>query len=76
MDLDFKIIPWNNSRFSNLDEKNTQVTIFDLTGKLILNEQIEIKSNSIHIPFKNYAKGIYILKLSIKNAKPIKILKQ
>ena len=28
------------------------------------------------IPFSNFSKGIYILKLSIKDAKPIKILKQ
>jgi hypothetical protein len=30
----------------------------------------------LSIPFKDFALGIYILKLSIENSKPIKIIKQ
>ena len=51
------------------------VLIFDIKGKLILNQSIKKEDNNLSIPFRNYVKGIYILKLSIENTKPIKILK-
>jgi hypothetical protein len=61
---------------SNIEDKNIQATIFDITGKVVYNQNTTIISDKLMIPFNSYAKGIYILKLSIKDAKPIKILKQ
>ncbi|TXD65404.1 T9SS type A sorting domain-containing protein [Polaribacter glomeratus] len=52
------------------------VLIFDINGKLILKQSIKNEDHNLIIPFRDYAKGIYILKLSIENTKPIKILKQ
>lgn len=57
-------------------EKNAlEAIVFDINGKLIFKEIINVRDNTMSIPFKNYTKGIYILKLPIE-AKPIKILKQ
>ncbi|WP_397447391.1 reprolysin-like metallopeptidase [Polaribacter sp. R77954] len=61
---------------SNINNQNFKTTIFDITGKLIYNQNFNTTSDIIKIPFNNFAKGIYILKLSLKDAKPIKILKQ
>jgi hypothetical protein len=61
---------------STIESENVQVIIFDMTGKLIYKQINPIVSNKLTIPFSDFSKGIYILKLSIKNAKPIKILKQ
>lgn len=61
---------------SNIENKNVQAIIFDMTGKLVYKQVNPIVSDKITIPFSNFSKGIYILKLSIKDAKPIKILKQ
>lgn len=59
-----------------LRSENIQTTIFDITGKLIYKQNSKNISDEIKIPFSNFAKGIYILKLSIQGSKPIKILKQ
>ena len=57
-------------------EKSTiDVLIFDVQGKKVYQNTEKVQDNSVTIPFKNYAKGIYILKLSI-DAKPIKLLKE
>jgi len=61
--------------FGNEDE-NIETYIFDMTGKLVHKQKVMVNSDKITIPFSNYAKGIYTLKLSLKDAKPIKILKQ
>jgi hypothetical protein len=61
---------------STIESENVQVIIFDMTGKLIYKQRNAIVSEKLRIPFSNFSKGIYILKLSIKDAKPIKILKQ
>ena len=61
---------------ATIENKNVQATIFDMTGKLIYKQTNAIVSEKLTIPFSNFSKGIYILKLSIKDAKPIKILKQ
>ena len=47
-----------------------------MTGKMVYKQRNDIVSEKIKIPFSNFANGIYILKLSILDAKPIKILKQ
>ena len=60
----------------NVNNENIQASIFDMTGKLIYRENAKVVLNQLQIPFKNFSKGLYILKLSISNAKPIKILKQ
>lgn len=61
---------------SNLKEDIIEITIFDITGKLIHYQNSKVTSDELKIPFSNFAKGVYILKLSLENAKPIKILKQ
>lgn len=57
-----------------IENTNMEVTIFDISGSLVLRKIVNIIENRLTIPFENYAKGIYILKLPI-NHKPIKILK-
>jgi hypothetical protein len=59
----------------DVNEPYIEVLIFDIKGKLILNQSIKNEDNNLVIPFTDYAKGVYILKLSIENTKPIKILK-
>ena len=58
------------------EDKNIQTIIFDVTGKIVYNKNTPIISEKLTIPFNNFSKGIYILKLATKEAKPIKILKQ
>lgn len=59
----------------HVNQSYVDVIIFDINGKQILNQSIKKEGDHLSIPFKNYVKGIYILKLSIENSKPIKILK-
>ena len=60
------------------DVKNDKIEtiIFDINGKLILKKEFKKDEDILRIPFSAYAKGIYILKLSIANTKPLKILKR
>ncbi|WP_439130411.1 reprolysin-like metallopeptidase [Polaribacter sp.] len=60
---------------ANITNQNLEATIFDITGKLVYKQNHTITSESLTIPFRDFTKGIYILKLS-NNATPIKILKQ
>lgn len=59
-----------------IEQSLIQATIFDINGKMIFNQSIEKQDNSLIIPFKEFSTGIYVLKLSLENAKPIKILKR
>jgi hypothetical protein len=61
---------------SNLNNEIIKISIFDITGKLIYYNNAKVISDKLKIPFSNYAKGVYILKSSIKDVKPIKILKK
>lgn len=56
-------------------QNTMEATIFNMNGKLVFKERVNIKDNTMSIPFENYAKGVYILKLPI-DTKPIKIIKQ
>jgi hypothetical protein len=58
-----------------ISEPNVNAIIFDLNGKIIFSQRIKREENTLSIPFKDYALGVYILKLSIENSKPIKIIK-
>jgi hypothetical protein len=60
----------------NLEQSYVDSIIFDMGGKLVFRKSIQKQGNSLLIPFKNFAKGVYILKLSINNSKPIKIIKE
>ena len=60
----------------DLEERFVNAMVFDMKGKLIFNKSIKKENNSLSIPFTYVAKGIYILKLSLENSKPIKIIKQ
>ncbi len=60
---------------STINNETLKATIFDITGKLVYEQNHKITSETLTIPFSNFTKGIYILKLSV-NATPIKILKQ
>jgi hypothetical protein len=57
------------------EDKTLEAIIFDINGRLVFKKLIKIQDNLISIPFQNFAKGVYILKLSI-DPEPIKILKQ
>jgi hypothetical protein len=59
-----------------ISQPNVNAIIFDLNGKIIFSQRIKREENTLSIPFKDYDLGIYILKLSIENSKPIKIIKQ
>ncbi|MGG6229660.1 thrombospondin type 3 repeat-containing protein [Tenacibaculum sp. SDUM215027] len=52
------------------------VKVYDITGKLILKENIEKQGNELSIPFNNFKSGIYILKVGIDNTNTFKVLKQ
>ena len=52
-----------------------ETLIFDINGKLVFKQMVNVQGNSMSIPFQQFANGIYILKLPIA-AKPIKILKK
>lgn len=60
----------------NLEQTFIETIIADINGKIVFKKKVSKKDNSLLIPFKNYAKGIYILKLSLENSKPIKIIKE
>ncbi|MDO6811641.1 thrombospondin type 3 repeat-containing protein [Tenacibaculum soleae] len=53
-----------------------KATVFDITGKVVLNENIERQGNELSIPFSNYKSGIYILKLGNDKNNTFKILKK
>ena len=55
---------------------NVKVTVFDVTGKVVLNQKIERQGNQLSIPFSNYKSGIYILKLGNDKTNTFKILKK
>ena len=53
-----------------------KVTVFDVTGKVVLNKNIERQGNELSIPFSNFKSGIYILKLGNDKTNTFKILKK
>ncbi|WP_299666278.1 reprolysin-like metallopeptidase [uncultured Polaribacter sp.] len=57
------------------ESSKMEAIIFDINGKLVFKKMVDVEDNKMSIPFQNYAKGLYILKLPI-DSKPIKILKQ
>ncbi|MBA6156695.1 thrombospondin type 3 repeat-containing protein [Tenacibaculum sp. S7007] len=56
-------------------ESNIKVTIFDVTGKVVLKDNIQRQGNELSIPFNDFKSGIYILKLGNDNTNTFKILK-
>ena len=62
-------IPFEANSFIN-------ATIFDVSGKIVFANKVQNNNGNLEIPFANYAKGVYILKLEIEGAEPLKIIKQ
>jgi len=62
-------IPFEANSFIN-------ATIFDVSGKIVFANKVQNYNGNLEIPFANYAKGVYILKLEIEGAEPLKIIKQ
>lgn len=58
-----------------VESDRIETLIFDINGKLVFKQMVNVQGNSMSIPFQQFANGIYILKLPIA-AKPIKILKK
>ena len=54
---------------------NVKVIVFDVTGKVVLEDNIERQGNELSIPFNNFKSGIYILKIGTDNTNTFKILK-
>lgn len=52
-----------------------EVAIFNINGQLVYKRSVNTFNNIATIPFQNFTKGIYILKLPTQ-IKPIKIIKQ
>ncbi len=62
--------------FPMLLEAAIPVQIYDLTGKLILDQNVVIQnSNFIRLPFHNFIKGIYFVKVGLDKAEVIRIIK-
>jgi hypothetical protein len=59
-----------------VSEPDIEAVIFDIQGKMIYNQLLKKEGSNLSIPFNDFAAGVYILKLSIENSKPIKILKK
>ncbi|WP_226789160.1 reprolysin-like metallopeptidase [Polaribacter reichenbachii] len=59
-----------------IEKTMIETTVFDINGKLIFRKEFKRENDVLQIPFKEYVNGFYILKLSLENATPIKILKQ
>ena len=57
------------------EKPEMETMIFDNNGKLVFKQMVSVENNAMSIPFQNFAKGVYILKVSI-DAKPLKILKK
>ncbi len=59
----------------NNAENNINVTVFDVTGKVVLQDNIQRQGNELSIPFSSFKSGIYLLKLGNDNTNTFKILK-
>jgi len=57
-------------------DSSIETTVFDINGKLIFRKEFTPENDVLRIPFQEYANGLYILKLSVANSTPIKILKR
>ncbi len=64
-----------NLLMPNNADANINVTVFDVTGKVVLKDNIQRQGNELSIPFSNFKSGIYILKLGNDNTNTFKILK-
>lgn len=61
----------------NAPENGVAVQIFDVHGKLILNQNYNIQNSAfISVPFNSMSQGIYFVRLDIENAEMIKIIKR
>ncbi len=64
----FSIYPNPTTNFLTLDlesvQKNVKYSIFDLSGKLILNEEFFNSTDLISISVEGFAKGVYFLMIS------------
>ena len=59
----------------NNADASIDVMVFDVTGKVVVKDNIQRQGNSLSIPFSNVKSGIYILKLGTDNTNTFKILK-
>jgi hypothetical protein len=57
------------------EKSRIETLIYDINGKLVFKKMVSVENNMLSIPFQNFLKGIYILKLPTV-ANPIKILKK
>lgn len=61
----------------NAPENGVEVQVFDVHGKLILNQKFNVQNSAfISVPFNAIAQGIYFVRLDIENAEMIKIIKK
>lgn len=63
---------------STSDKYITSVSVYSISGQLILNYGVSALVNSYNIAFQNYPSGIYMVMLNYSNGeeKSIKIIKQ
>ena len=60
--------PTTTQLFVNIDLptiEDTQIQLFNLDGKLLLNNNISASQNQIELNVSNFANGIYVLKIAI-----------
>ena len=62
--------PTSDQLFVNIDlplSKDTEIQLFNLDGKVLLNNSIAASQNQIELNVSSFASGIYILKITIDN---------
>ena len=62
--------PTSDQLFVNIDLpsiENTEIQLFNLDGRLLLNKNISASQNQIELNVSNFANGIYILKITIND---------
>ena len=52
------------------------VEVFNILGQRVYGNSLVVKNNRILVPFENFEKGIYFVKMDIKNSVALKIIKQ
>jgi len=61
----------------NSDKAAIPVQVYDISGKMLLNISLAVKSSYyIEVPFNTLSKGIYFVKLGLDEAEVLKILKK
>ncbi len=63
--------------FSNNDNESVPVQVYDMNGKLLMNDTFIVQNSSfIKVPFGRFNNGIYFVRLNINEPEVLKIIKR